>query len=187
MTDLITRLEAQGWRKEHEGGNCHSMRKGALVLTGFDGDLPDSNWFYVGLYGAPDDELPLWSESDASAEFPDINPPRDIWAAIREGEARAAALQHEQAQTIALEFAAMLRQEIGAHNFITMRARNALPDYVGACASHDFCDANMVMQSAWESVMGREFLPHDRPPSDDDVALWGYSWGIAKLAYLTTQ
>lgn len=175
MNDLISQLEAQGWRKEHEG---HSMRKGALVLTGFDGDLPRDGWWMISLYRAPDDELPMWSESDASAEWPDINAPRDFWAAVREGEAQA----------IALAFADALRADLAPYQWEAMRARNASPEYGGGvCASHDFCDANMTMQEAWESVMGRNFLPDDAPPADADCALWGMAWAIARRAYLTAN
>jgi hypothetical protein len=92
MNDFAQALIHKGWRKEYEGGNCHSLHKGALVMTGFDGDLPDSGWWYIGLYRAPDDALPVWSESDASAEFPDINAPKDFAAVMAEAEAQAIAL-----------------------------------------------------------------------------------------------
>ena len=178
MTDLIETLTAQGWRKEHEGGNCHSMRKGQLVLTGFDGDLPQDGWWMIGLYRAPDDDAPLWSESDASAEWPDINAPRDFWATVREGEAQA----------IALAFADALRADLSAEQWEAMRARNASPEYAdGSCASHDFCDANLPMADAFKAVTGRDILRDGAPPADEDAALWGMAWAIARRAYLTAE
>ncbi len=44
------------------------------------------------------------------------------------------------------------------------------------CASHDFCDANMPMAEAFESLFGRE------PDliSDTDFNIWAEAWDLAK-------
>lgn len=92
------------------------------------------------------------------------------------------------AQAIARAFADKLRAYLSPDQWQEMRRRNALPEYGGPiCASHDFCDANMPMQDAWESIMGREFLPDDEPPSDADCALWNRAWEIACATYLTAN
>lgn len=93
-----------------------------------------------------------------------------------------------QAQAIAQTFADNLRSDLSPEQWEAMRARNASSEYgKGVCASHDFCDANMPMQDAWESVMWRQFLPDDAPPSDADCALWNEAWTIARRAYLTSE
>lgn len=77
---------------------------------------------------------------------------------------------------LATTFARELLAEIGAGNLQVVRNRNASPYYAGCCASHDFCDANMVMAAAWIATAGREF----DMDSDADVASWNAAWGIAK-------
>jgi len=49
------------------------------------------------------------------------------------------------------------------------------------CATHDFCDANVVMSDAFESVMGYEVDPQD----EQQAKLWGEAWDYAKIKYLT--
>jgi hypothetical protein len=92
----------------------------------------------------------------------------------------------QEARAIAKAFADALRDDLTPEQWEAMRARNASPEYgPDVCASHDFCDANMVMQEAWQGVIGREFLPDDAPPAEADCALWGLAWGIARAEYLT--
>jgi hypothetical protein len=52
----------------------------------------------------------------------------------------------------------------------------------GICATHDFCDANMLMLEAFKKTFGRE--PAILTDSDDtvDARLWGDAWAIAKAA-----
>lgn len=93
--------------------------------------------------------------------------------------------EQEQAEAIARGFAANLKACLSADEFAEMRARNASPAYAdGSCASHDFCDANMPMADAFRSVMGRDILRDDAPPSDADCALWGKAWAIARREHL---
>lgn len=63
-----------------------------------------------------------------------------------------------------------------------IRARNVSAG-PGVCASHDFCDANMPMADAFESIMGR---PVD-PANDDDAALWSAAWNVAHKERLTAR
>lgn len=55
-------------------------------------------------------------------------------------------------------------------------ARNATPDYAGACATHDFFDANMAMGDAFESIYGR----WPDAASEADAAIINAAWDIAK-------
>ena len=86
------------------------------------------------------------------------------------------------ARQLAIVFAARLRLELGAETFTEMQARNALEAYQhDACASHDFCDANMVMAAAWRGLTGAEFDPE----SSAQTALFNSAWDIAKAEFLT--
>jgi hypothetical protein len=57
-----------------------------------------------------------------------------------------------------------------------MRRRNAASTDSNVCASHDFCDANVVMAEAVRMVIGRE-VDH---MNEADTAIWNRAW---KLAY----
>lgn len=83
---------------------------------------------------------------------------------------------------LATAFATMLKDGIGETNFAAMRKLNATPTYPlnGACASHNYCDSNMVMAAALESVLGRSF-DFD---SDDDSDLFNAAWSHARTSHL---
>jgi hypothetical protein len=94
-----------------------------------------------------------------------------------------------QLRAIAHAFALAIEEEC-ADDIETIRARNATPDYAGCCASHDFCDANMPMLHAFETVMGRPIRLNDDTPegeaaSNADFALMGEAWNIARAERLT--
>jgi hypothetical protein len=58
------------------------------------------------------------------------------------------------------------------------------PDYAdGACASHDFCDANMAMAPAVTQVMGWE----PDVSSEEDAAIWSDAWELARKLYIGHQ
>lgn len=77
---------------------------------------------------------------------------------------------------LAIEFARQLCDELGFQKIATIAAMNTTPAYRGACASHDFCDANMIMSQAFLYVFGRE----SNPASADDAGLWNRAWNIAR-------
>jgi hypothetical protein len=55
----------------------------------------------------------------------------------------------------------------------------------GICATHDFCDANMLMLDAFKKTFGREpwFLTDaDSDKGQTDMRLWGDAWAITKAA-----
>lgn len=47
----------------------------------------------------------------------------------------------------------------------------------GACASHDVCDANMVMMEAWTKFFGVDYINGD---DDEQCRLWSEAWHLAK-------
>lgn len=95
-------------------------------------------------------------------------------------------------------FAELLRDEIGVIDMARVRRRNASPSYQGEgapCASHDFCDANMVMLEAFEKVMDHEprFLNGTdeagdySPEGQADLDVMNAAWAYAKAAHLTAK
>lgn len=86
------------------------------------------------------------------------------------------------AQVLADEFARQLSDALDPPQFDEVRRRNrTYPD--GTCASHDLCDANMVMAPAFEAIVGRE----PDVASDADAGLWSLAWGVAKERHLTAS
>lgn len=80
-----------------------------------------------------------------------------------------------KARMIGISFSLIVQEELAGH-LAEIRERNASTDYgVGACATHDFCDANILMEQAFRSIMHREC----DPASDSDAQLWNAAWNHA--------
>ena len=82
---------------------------------------------------------------------------------------------------IAGAFVALLKTSASPVQFFQMQITNARAGE-GVCASHDFCDANMVMCEAFEIVAGRALGDEI---SDGDVAAWNAAWNAARADHLT--
>ena len=84
----------------------------------------------------------------------------------------------ETETAIARAFDAKLRADIGACAYAEVVRRNRTLEYDCACASHDFCDANEVMDAAFLIVMGRSTIPDDEEAfiSQEDADLWNHAW-----------
>ena len=80
--------------------------------------------------------------------------------------------------TLASRFSTELRSTLSAEQMQTVVNRNlqALAAGYDDCHSHDFCDANEVMASAFQAVAGREM----DLKIDSDCAAWGKAWRLAK-------
>lgn len=74
---------------------------------------------------------------------------------------------------LAKDFSRRLIEEIGRDKVAEANERNKTYDD-GACASHDFCDANMVMDAAFTAVVGRE-----TGDSEADMKMWAAAWDMA--------
>jgi hypothetical protein len=86
-------------------------------------------------------------------------------------------------ERIAAEFAGMLLEDLGADTLAEIIARNV--NYgPSVCASHDFCDANMVMLAAFESLVVASPLDLDdgTPEREEADRLWGAAWDVAKAS-----
>src|SRR5262245_13024875 len=85
--------------------------------------------------------------------------------------------EHEQADLLAKAFTRVLTGWLTPAEMDTVRQRNRTADYAnGACASHDFCDANMAMAEAFTRIIGHE-IDID---SQGDVDRWNTAWCLAK-------
>ena len=91
---------------------------------------------------------------------------------------------------LAQSFASTLRRWLAPEQMRAVVARNTLASYSTACASHDFCDANMAMLEAFGAAFTREPLFLAAPSSDDasnaaseaDTQLWNAAWNLARAA-----
>jgi hypothetical protein len=77
---------------------------------------------------------------------------------------------------IADKFLALLRDELGDARFALVCERNLAEANVGICHSHDFCDANMIMNAAFEAFDLLASDDDETPMSDKHVALWNDGW-----------
>jgi hypothetical protein len=82
-------------------------------------------------------------------------------------------------EQIAGKFYDLLKQELSADEWREMVRRNTQePEYAdhGACASHDFLDANMVMDAAFRAV---GISPFDGDHiSDEATDIWNAAWDM---------
>lgn len=89
---------------------------------------------------------------------------------------RAAAVKR-----LALSFADELLDTIGKANYEKVKARNSTEEYARFCASHDFCDANMVMFDVFNTEIGWDYDLNN----DEDTLVWNDAWDLARANYLT--
>lgn len=85
---------------------------------------------------------------------------------------------------VADAFAAEMRDALNPSQWAEMRRLNATPDYQGGCcASHNYCDANVVMDAAMRSTLGWEPLSEEGEDelimSDLAIDIWNAAWDIA--------
>lgn len=102
----------------------------------------------------------------------------------------ADAIATANAAHLARAFADELESEIGEIAMNQVRRYNVVNVGDIACASHDFCDANMTMHDAFKSVMGCEPEFLNDPESalaDEHLQLWNAAWSIAKREFLTLK
>jgi hypothetical protein len=88
----------------------------------------------------------------------------------------------QQITLIAGRFAEVLRSWLTPEEFTAMQRMNREdPRYAyPICASHDFCDANMAMMEAFESVTGSTLIPEEGDIAEADTKLWNDAWDHAR-------
>ena len=91
-----------------------------------------------------------------------------------------ATIDMTQARTIGDHFAGLLKDDLTKAQFAEILRRNKVQMNGGICHSHDFCDANVLMEIAFRAIVGRE----PDVGSDADAALWSAAWRHAKKTHL---
>lgn len=94
----------------------------------------------------------------------------------------------EQVTAIAEAFGEVMRQWLSPAEFAEMKALNETPAFAdGCCASHNYCDANMAMDAAFQQALGRSpIMGEDEDPvgSEADCKIWNEAWELARKLYL---
>ncbi|MEN3144588.1 hypothetical protein ABDF71_21600 [Ochrobactrum sp. WV_118_8] len=81
------------------------------------------------------------------------------------------------ASCLALVFRFIVKRDLAAH-LVDIDKRNAVYKATGMgalCATHDYCDTNMLMLEAWEKFCLQPMRPHVQANAD----LWNQAWQIA--------
>lgn len=86
---------------------------------------------------------------------------------------------------IAMEFCRILRRDLSVEDLGEVCARNAVETSSGVCHSHDFCDANMVMEEAFHALgratcadIGLDANPGLAAAHQASCDLWDEAWGL---------
>jgi hypothetical protein len=124
--------------------------------------IHDSLAVFVDYPDAKDSDFPEWRASGEMKRF-SLAPMVDrMHITTDECEAKGLAANFQTddwnellAGAICETFAGNLREILSAEEWAEMRDLNAEHQDDGICASHDYCDANMPMSDAFESVIGR--------------------------------
>jgi hypothetical protein len=96
---------------------------------------------------------------------------------------------------LGVAFTARCVEAFTADQMAEVKRRNVDHADDGACATHDFADANMIMLDAFFQTMGHEpgFLDGTdekgipSPETEADIALWNAAWEWAKKTTLTAK
>lgn len=91
-------------------------------------------------------------------------------------------MTYSKTEELAMLFSKLLRKELTEEQMEVVENNN---DHT-CCASHDFIDANEVMNEAFEKVMGREFIFFDdaldnMEAHNSDAHMWNTAWENASI------
>lgn len=79
---------------------------------------------------------------------------------------------------VAKKFHAIVREQLADHleEIDCLNKKYDKDCHVNGCATHDFCNANMLMHEAWMGVFGRDSCCSS---SDADTYVWNAAWKVA--------
>ena len=86
--------------------------------------------------------------------------------------------------TLAGAFCKAIRRQLSPSQLASVVRKNRTTEYRSSCASHDYCDANVLMDAAFKSVLG--YAATDTQPevgscmSSEANTLWNQAWNIAR-------
>lgn len=151
-TDWGRNFAADGFRIAHNGGNltcwirATASRTMHVCITNEHGDshyVENGESWLVAMH----------ADSESSFDEYLAHSPNGTWQTFADWES---AIECARRYMLAVEFAYRLRAAIGESKWREMRRLNAdSHSGDGTCASHDFCDANMIMADAWHYVFRR--------------------------------
>lgn len=87
---------------------------------------------------------------------------------------------------LAVAFSIILNKWLTIEQLKEVNRKNSYEYDSHTCASHDFCDANMAMDEAFLTVMGRDYVFHDdeKPETEaqntEDTELMNIAWELAR-------
>jgi hypothetical protein len=79
-------------------------------------------------------------------------------------------------EQLAAEFTREVRAHLG-EQLDEVNRRNATKEYIGCCATHDYCDANELMLRAYATIVQ---IPEDDIMLDETMELMNAAWDLAK-------
>ena len=192
------------------GGGCEAFgqvvgealkEKHHVLVTGDDGisidGNPDKSEWIVGLYNNDGDfinfteQFTLRGALDAAFEIVIAKDGSDLWGVIHDtvaeynDKARAEIDTMESENNrlvtkVAKSFSHLLLEEIGRDNLLSIIKKNKAQKNGLICYSHDYCDANMIMEQALEAEGVTVWNDDEGTMRDDSVALWNDAWNMAK-------
>lgn len=80
-------------------------------------------------------------------------------------------------QALAIVFSVVVRERLSFEELHAVRAKNRTPAYSNCCATHDYCDANMLMLEAYSRCTG---IPENDIELGDNINVFNKAWDIAK-------
>ncbi len=106
------------------------------------------------------------------------DPETEMEASRAIGRAFLAHKESIDAARIARIFSALLHDRLGPAIMAEINRQNRARCWPsGACASHDACDSNVLMGTAFEIALDRPA----RPDSQSDADLWSRAWDMAVM------
>lgn len=93
-------------------------------------------------------------------------------------------------EQVSKAFRTVAQRELGPYTCNLIDLTNAKRGDDGTCASHDHCDANMLMDEALQSL-GVVMFPEDAPddwagPDEAVIDLWNKAWDHARAVGFNT-
>lgn len=169
LAEVNAALDAYG-RLHRVAREMFDLLEAGLPVTAGDGDLVER--LRIALQACRDQDL----EPGRMPETEDERYSRAVQA-----KAWASLSDKSRAEVLSIRFEHEVTAEMSEAGLLAIRLRNGHRNDPGACATHDFRDANMTMWRAWDAVTGG--LDHD-PGSDADTAIWNAAWTHA-MPFLT--
>lgn len=81
-------------------------------------------------------------------------------------------------KAIAKRFVSNLEADLTPDQMRTISQRNAHAGMAKSCASHDFCDANIVMHEAFTACQPEYYI---NPDDQQQAEQWSAAWDLAKV------